>query len=112
MKKNLSLVQLTSLPDTLNVSEMMNVLGGSGIDDSISKCLIISIAVKCSVGTSATVSCHPGTAVATCKSESPAVMCSGTSALMCSGTPAISCAPNVSAVTCKGGGALKNKLRI
>lgn len=43
MKKNLSLVQLTSLPDTLNVSEMMNVLGGSGIDDSISKCLIISV---------------------------------------------------------------------
>ena len=79
MKKNLSLVQLTSLPDTLNVSEMMNVLGGSGIDDSISKCLIISIAVKCS----------------------------GTSAVMCSITPAISCAPNVSAVTCKGGGALK-----
>ncbi len=84
MKKNLSLVQLTSLPDTLNVSEMMNVLGGSGIDDSISKCLIISIAVKCS----------------------------GTSAVMCSSTPAISCAPNVSAVTCKGGGALKNRLRI
>lgn len=81
MKKNLSLVQLTSLPDTLNVSEMMNVLGGSGIDDSISKCLIISIAVKCS----------------------------GTSAVMCSSTPAISCAPNVSAVTCKGGGALKKQ---
>lgn len=104
MKKKLSLVQLTSLPDTLNVSEMMNVLGGSGFDDSVSKCAIVSIAVKCSVGTSATVLCRPGTAVAICKSESPAVMCSG--------TPAISCAPNVSAITCEGGGALKNRLRI
>ena len=104
MKKNLSLVQLTSLPDTLNVSEMMNVLGGSGFDDSVSKCAIVSIAVKCSAGTSAMALCRPGTAVVVCSSESPAVMCSG--------SPAISCSQGTAAITCKGGGALKNGLRI
>lgn len=89
MEKNLSLVQLAALPDTLSVKEMMLTHGGDGTGTTINVCLLVTAGKK-------TECKGDNIAVKVCQENTYAVV-------SCSGTPAIVvCAPGVNAVKCMG----------